>query len=99
MAEKMVVDSIYWLSNTEKPVFHVLWAPEALNDTPTENKKQPNFDKIFFVFSVSGSFLVSGGQKTQVIFEVVKKFSFLAFSASRGKKRPLNRKYKTTQFW
>ena len=52
MAEKMAEMAVDWLANIEKPVFRVLWAPEALNDTTTENKKQPNFDKNCFVFSV-----------------------------------------------
>ena len=45
----------------KKLVFGLFQPSEAKNDPDTENTKQPDFDQNCLVFSMSGSFLASGG--------------------------------------
>ena len=103
---KIVILIGFWMSVTiclrfrasdsqEKSVFRLFQPPEAKNDPDTENTKQPDFDKNCLVYSVSGSFLVSGGQKTRKSFLMSSKNPFFSFFSLQRPKMPWHRKYQT----
>ena len=91
-----------WLGISQKgskSFLSLFQPPEAENDHDTENTKNPDLKKDFFVFYDFGPFLASGGQKSQKTgLRNFQNNAFVAFAATRGWKWPWHTKQKRTRF-